>query len=72
MAASGSMELIAIIKMMSGRRMAATLNLENIDPACAGVNHLTAASPLKVDTFMKNSFALGGTNASLIVRRFAD
>ncbi|MDR0735065.1 MAG: beta-ketoacyl-[acyl-carrier-protein] synthase family protein [Elusimicrobiota bacterium] len=72
MAASGSMELIAIIKMMFGGRMAATLNLENIDPACAGVNHLTAAASLKVNTFMKNSFALGGTNASLIVRRFAD
>jgi 3-oxoacyl-[acyl-carrier-protein] synthase II len=70
MAASGSMELIAIIKMMLAGKVAGTLNLDNIDPACAGINHLTKTNSLEVNAFIKNSFALGGTNASMIIRRY--
>ncbi|WP_428898340.1 3-oxoacyl-[acyl-carrier-protein] synthase II [Parelusimicrobium proximum] len=70
MAASGSMELIAIIKMMLKGRVAPTLNLDTVDPACAGINHLAEAADLNINTFIKNSFALGGTNASMIIRRY--
>ena len=70
MAASGSLELIATIEMMNRNNFAATLNLENIDPECAGVKHMQKNEELNINTFMKNSFALGGTNCSLIVRRY--
>ena len=69
MAASGSLELIAMLDMMSRNRMAPTLNLDNIDPECAGIRHITRPENLKINTFLKNSFALGGTNCSLIIRR---
>ncbi|MDR1695941.1 MAG: beta-ketoacyl-[acyl-carrier-protein] synthase family protein [Endomicrobium sp.] len=72
MAASGSLELIAMLDMMERNEFAATMNLENIDPECAGVKHLAANQDLKIDVFMKNSFALGGTNCSLIVKRYKE
>jgi 3-oxoacyl-[acyl-carrier-protein] synthase II len=70
MAASGTLELIAILIMMSQNRIAATLNLENIDKDCSNINHIAKTCDLEINTFMKNSFALGGTNCSLIVKRF--
>jgi 3-oxoacyl-[acyl-carrier-protein] synthase II len=70
MAASGSLELMASIDMMNRNNFAATLNLEKIDPECAGIRHLQKNEKLHVNTFMKNSFALGGTNCSLIIRRY--
>lgn len=70
MAASGSLELMATIDMMNRNEFAATLNLTDIDPQCAGVRHLQKNEKLNVNTFMKNSFALGGTNCSLIIRRY--
>ncbi|GHS87459.1 beta-ketoacyl-ACP synthase II [Campylobacterota bacterium] len=70
MAASGSMELIATIDMVRMGRIAATLNLENVDTQCGGINHIQNTTKREVHTFMKNSFALGGTNASMVIRRF--
>ena len=70
MAASGSLELMATINMMNRNEFASTLNLEEPDPQCRGIKHLRKKEKLKVDTFMKNSFALGGTNCSLIIRRY--
>ncbi|MDR0646531.1 MAG: beta-ketoacyl-[acyl-carrier-protein] synthase family protein [Elusimicrobiota bacterium] len=70
MAASGSIELIAIIKMMLCGKIAPTLNLEEIDPACSGISHITKTQDISINTFMKNSFALGGTNASMVIRRY--
>jgi 3-oxoacyl-[acyl-carrier-protein] synthase II len=69
MAASGALELIATLDMAKRGEFAATLNLENIDPSCSVVGHITKNQDLKVNTFMKNSFALGGTNCSLIVKK---
>lgn len=70
MAASGSLELMSTINMMNRNEFASTLNLEEPDPQCRGIKHLRKKEKLKVDTFMKNSFALGGTNCSLIIRRY--
>lgn len=70
MAASGSLELMATINMMNKGEFAGTLNLENVDPECAGIKHLQKNEKLNVNTFIKNSFALGGTNCSLIIRRY--
>ncbi|MDR3112558.1 MAG: beta-ketoacyl-[acyl-carrier-protein] synthase family protein [Elusimicrobiota bacterium] len=71
MAASGSIELIAILKMMENGKFAGTLNLENVDAKCSGIKHFSGVKNLKVTTFIKNSLALGGSNASLIVRKIA-
>ncbi|MBN1141361.1 MAG: beta-ketoacyl-[acyl-carrier-protein] synthase family protein [Deltaproteobacteria bacterium] len=70
MAASGSLELIAALELMNRQRLVPTLNLKNIDPLCGGVRHPEAVSASSIAVFVKNSFALGGVNSTLVVRRY--
>ena len=70
MAACGSMELISIMKMMLAGKVAGTLNLDNIDEQCNVVNHIRSTQEIKINNFVKNSFALGGTNASIVIGRY--
>ncbi|MDR2463463.1 MAG: beta-ketoacyl-[acyl-carrier-protein] synthase family protein [Verrucomicrobiales bacterium] len=72
MAASGCLELIASIRMMQRGTFAPTLNLTDPDPECAAVHHLREVTPLTVNILQKNSFALGGTNCSLLVKRWQE
>ncbi len=72
MAASGAIELIAAICMLRANRLIPTRNLDAPDPACGAVDLLTAPRDGSYKTAMKNSFALGGFNASLIVRKYHD
>ncbi|PLX82985.1 MAG: beta-ketoacyl-[acyl-carrier-protein] synthase family protein [Desulfuromonas sp.] len=72
MAASGALELTATVEMLRRGVLVPTRNLERIDPACAVVNHLQGGpveAPLEVA--VKNNFALGGVNSTIIVRRYA-
>lgn len=71
MAASGSLELIAAVEMMRLGRLVPTLNLDEVDPDCAPLRYLQGTEDASIDVFIKNSFALGGVNSSLVVRRFA-
>lgn len=70
MAACGTIELIAIIKMMLSSKIAGTLNLDNVDEQCNVVQHIRQSQELVFNTFVKNSFALGGTNASIVIKRY--
>jgi 3-oxoacyl-[acyl-carrier-protein] synthase II len=72
MAASGALELIATVAMMNRGEAFATRNLEDLDPACAGVRHLRANEKLDIDVALKNSFAMGGINSCLVLRRWKD
>lgn len=70
MAASGALELVAALEMLRLGRLVPTLNLEDIDPACDGIRHLLETETCQLDVFVKNNFALGGVNSSLVVRRY--
>ncbi len=70
MAASGSLELIAALEMMKRGCLVPTLNLEEVDPACRPLNYLRLVEEIEIDTFIKNSFAFGGVNSSVVVRRY--
>jgi len=63
--ASGAIELAATIEMMRSDTIYPTHNLEEIDPACAGINHVRKRKTAKFDAFLKNSFAFGGINAAI-------
>jgi 3-oxoacyl-[acyl-carrier-protein] synthase II len=72
MAASGALELVASVEMMARQRLIPTLNLNNVDPQCAPLNYIMALQEAHIDVVIKNNFALGGVNSSIIVRRYKD
>ncbi|MBJ6748737.1 beta-ketoacyl-[acyl-carrier-protein] synthase family protein [Geomonas anaerohicana] len=70
MAASGALELAACVEMLRRGVLVPTLNLDQVDSACAGVLHQREVARRRVDTVIKNNFALGGVNSSIILRRY--
>lgn len=67
--AAGALELVATIAALRGRFLPATLNLREPDPEC-NLDYVPnePRGDVRVDTFMSNSFAFGGSNAVLIAR----
>lgn len=70
MAACGALEMIASVAMIRSGSVVPTLNLENIDPSCAGIRHVRKVERLDIGAVMKNNFALGGVNTSIVIRRY--
>ncbi len=69
--ACGSLEAWLSIEMMRDNWFAPTINLDNLDPACAELDYLTGdGRNLEVEHVMSNNFAFGGINTSLIFRRW--
>jgi 3-oxoacyl-[acyl-carrier-protein] synthase II len=68
MAASGAIELSASIGMMRRGELVATRNLQQIDEDCAGLLHLQQNRKLQPRVILKNNFAMGGINASVVIR----
>jgi 3-oxoacyl-[acyl-carrier-protein] synthase I len=69
--ASGSNEIIYTILMMEHDFLAPNLNLEEVDPQCAGVN-LTPNHPVeaRIDCAASNAFGFGGVNTCVILKKF--
>lgn len=72
MAASGSLEIIATVGMMNRGVLIPTRNLHSVDPRCSKVRHLTTPLEWPVRLAVKNNFALGGVNSSVVLRRYED
>ena len=69
MGAAGAVELAAAIAMMQASELCPTLNLETIDSEIGELNLIKNNYACTVNTFIKNSFAFGGVNASLVISR---
>jgi 3-oxoacyl-[acyl-carrier-protein] synthase-1 len=64
--AAGVNEAIYTLLMMQHGFIAASANIDNLDPAAEGLNIVRTAIPsAKVQTALSNSFGFGGTNATL-------
>ncbi len=70
LAASGSLELIAVLEMLNRGCLIPTLNLDNVDESCGNIQHVQAIETSKFKTVIKNNFALGGVNSSLILQGY--
>ena len=70
--ASGSIELIASLAMMERSLIYPTRNLDNIAADCEGIDHVTSPRATEIEVLVKNCFAFGGINASLVCRKPAD
>jgi 3-oxoacyl-[acyl-carrier-protein] synthase II len=68
--ACGAIEAWWGIEMMKQGWFAPTINLCNVDPACAEADYLVDdGRRMDVEHFMSNNFAFGGVNTSLIFRK---
>jgi 3-oxoacyl-[acyl-carrier-protein] synthase-1 len=68
--AAGALEFIAALLMLNGGFIAPSLNLDQPDEKCRYDNFVTRPREVRIDTFLTNNFAFGGSNAAMIVRRF--
>lgn len=68
LAASGGLETIATIEMMRCGVLMPTRNLTDIDPRCQGPQFFTGIKKREARLALKNNFALGGVNCSLVIR----
>ncbi len=69
--AAGVQEAIYSLLMMENNFIAASANIENLDPEVEGVPVVRQRMDgVSLNTIMSNSFGFGGTNATLIFERY--
>ncbi|HHJ39964.1 MAG: beta-ketoacyl-ACP synthase I [Methylothermaceae bacteria B42] len=70
---AGVMEAIYSLLMMENNFIAASANIENLDPGAEGFPIVRERMDnVTLNTVMSNSFGFGGTNATLILQRYQD
>lgn len=67
--AAGALELIFSIAMLEGGFLAPSINVDELDPAFAGLPLVTEPTERRIETILSNNFGFGGTNCSLVIRR---
>ncbi|RMV25929.1 beta-ketoacyl-ACP synthase I [Pseudomonas savastanoi] len=71
--AAGVHEAIYCLLMMENNFIAGSANIDELDPVVADMPILLKTrEDAKLDLVMSNSFGFGGTNGSLVFRRFAE
>jgi 3-oxoacyl-[acyl-carrier-protein] synthase I len=69
--ASGAQEAIYTMLMMQNNFIQASANIENMDEAAAGMPIVTQRQDnIDIKLAMSNNFGFGGTNASLVMKKF--
>jgi 3-oxoacyl-[acyl-carrier-protein] synthase-1 len=64
-------EAIYCLLMLEGGFMAGSANIAELDPRAEGFPILRESRDARCTTVMSNSFGFGGTNGTLVLRRFA-
>lgn len=68
--AAGVHEAIYSTLMLDNGFVAPSINIENLDPAAEGLDIVTEAREQELKTVMSNSFGFGGTNATLVIKKY--
>ena len=68
--AAGGIEAVLTALSIKNQIAPATINLDNQDPECDLDFIPNIARDMRIDVAMSNSFGFGGTNGSLVFRRF--
>ncbi len=69
--AAGVHEAIFSLLMMERGFIAASANIENLDPVAEGLPIVRSLTKADLTTAMSNSFGFGGTNATLVFRKLS-
>jgi len=67
---AGGLEAVITILAMQKQMAPPTMNLENVDPECRLNYVANKPQPCKIDYALSNSFGFGGTNGSLVFKRW--
>ena len=71
--AAGAVEAVFVCLSLQAGKIPPTINVANLDPDCAGLNLVReAAVEVPLRYALSNSFGFGGTNASLVFKRYED
>lgn len=68
--AAGVHEAIYSTIMLDNNFVAPSINIENLDPAAEGLDIVTETRETELKTVMSNSFGFGGTNATLVIKKY--
>ena len=68
--ATGVQEAIYCLYMLQSGFVAGSAHIENLDPAADGMPIVRTSRDAALTTVLSNSFGFGGTNASLVLRRW--
>lgn len=67
---AGASEIAYSLMMMNNDFIAPNINFENPDEDSAKINIVPEYREQKIDCFLSNSFGFGGTNSSIIIKKF--
>ncbi len=67
---AGGIESIFTVLALHHQKCPPTINLDNPDPECDLDYCANTARDMKIDVALKNNFGFGGTNGSLLFKRF--
>ena len=69
--AAGGVEALITILAIKESIVPPTINLENPDPECCGLDFVpNVAKEANIEVALSNSFGFGGTNACLVFKKF--
>ncbi len=67
---AGASEVVYSMLMMQNDFIAPNINFENPDEASQKINIIPTYTEKNIDCFLSNSFGFGGTNSSLVIKKF--
>ena len=70
--ATGALEAMFCAKTLETQTIPPSINIENLDENCVGMNIIQEAKKQEINTTLSNSFGFGGTNGTLVFKRYVD
>lgn len=67
---AGASEIVYSLLMMKNNFIAPNINFETPDEAAKNLNIISGTKEQPVNTFLSNSFGFGGTNSTIIIKRY--
>jgi len=67
---AGASEIVYSLLMMKNSFIAPNINFETPDDAAKNLNVISTTKEQNIDVFLSNSFGFGGTNSTIVVKKY--